>query len=134
MDFNILSGELLRILQGFPEIHLGIVFGSFASGTATLQSDIDLAVAANGPLTSERKIELMNAVSVALGRETDLVDLTTATGTVFKQALSYGRVILKKDPVKLARILSRLVYEEENFQKMRRKLMEKRRKAAFDVA
>lgn len=134
MDFDILSGKLLKILQGFPEIHLGIVFGSFASGTATPQSDIDLAVAANGPLTSERKIELMNAVSVALGRETDLVDLTTATGTVFKQALSHGRVILKKDPVKLARILSRLVYEEENFQKMRRKLMAKRRKAAFDVA
>ena len=42
--------QLALFLSQYPEIKLAILFGSLASGSAHLNSDIDLALLADAPL------------------------------------------------------------------------------------
>ena len=126
--------EVKNILKQKPMIKLAIVYGSFAQGKEKPDSDLDLAVAGDRVLTPDEKVDIVNLISSKIGREVDLIDLNEATGTVVKQAVETGVVLIKHDVDLLARILSRIVTDEEDFQKTRRKLMKSRRKKAFDVA
>jgi predicted nucleotidyltransferase len=129
------DGDLLhqisQIVDRFPSVELALVYGSLAKGGFHESSDIDLAVAKDGVMGVEEKVDLINAVSRETGREVDLLDLNEATGTVFKQAIESGLVIKGANPRLLARILSRLAFEEADFQKLRSKLMRERRRRIF---
>lgn len=117
----------------FPEIQVAMVYGSFARGKESPSSDLDLAVAGAKALSADQKVDLINRLSSRLAREIDLIDLGTVTGTVAKEALTTGRLLFNRDPQRLAGILSRLMVEEEDFQKLRARLMSDRRKKAFRV-
>ena len=51
-----------------------------------------------------------------------MIDLLTATGTVFKEAMPTGRIIVNHNRDLMGRILIRLLSEEEDFQKRKRAL------------
>ncbi|MGH8672767.1 MAG: nucleotidyltransferase domain-containing protein, partial [Burkholderiales bacterium] len=50
-------------------------------------SDLDVAVSADRPLSVTQRFGLIEALAAACGRPIDLVDLRSARGTVFAQAL-----------------------------------------------
>lgn len=129
--------EILKVVHDFlhplDHVSIGLVFGSVAHATFGPQSDLDLAVGGAHPLSPDEKVDIINGLSARLHREVDLIDLRTATGTVFKQALTTGVPILLKDPILLARFGSRMVFEEADFHSFRRKLMKERRKKVFNA-
>lgn len=63
------------------------LFGSAARGAMSFDSDVDLAVSADAPLTSQQKRELIEDVSAIVLRPVDVVDFRTAHGAVFDEAL-----------------------------------------------
>jgi predicted nucleotidyltransferase len=84
--------ELIRkVLERHPEIKLCIIFGSIASGKESPDSDSDIGVAAEQPLSADGYLSLVEEFSAAATREIDLIDLTT--GSISKQALSTGIVV-----------------------------------------
>ena len=125
--------NLESILQSIPEIQLAIVYGSFAAGTQRPDSDLDLAIAGARPFTDDFKVDLVNRLSGALKREIDLIDLNVASGTVLKEALTNGKVIKKVDSDLLGRVLKKMLFDEADFQIVRRKYLAQRRKKVFDV-
>jgi len=126
--------RILDVLKRYPSVELAIVYGSFARGAEKAGSDLDLAIAGGLPFDAEFKVSLMNDLSLALKREIDLIDLSQASGTVLKEAMCKGVVILNRDHLRYAHILTRMLLDEEDFQKGRARLMKQRRKKAFDVA
>jgi len=64
-----------------------VLFGSAARGDLRADSDIDIAVAAQGPLASETRYRITQAIAAIGGRPVDLVDLRTARGVVLARAL-----------------------------------------------
>lgn len=64
-------------LSKHPSIHFAILFGSFAKQTNTGNSDIDLAIELNKPLTVEIKLDLLQTFSELTDRRIDLIDLKT---------------------------------------------------------
>ncbi|MBI1860123.1 MAG: nucleotidyltransferase domain-containing protein [Deltaproteobacteria bacterium] len=112
----------------FSTVQLVILYGSQARGTETSGSDIDLAIAGERRFGPEELVEIQTRLSNSSGREIDLIDLNVATGTVFKEALVTGRILLNTDSELYARILSRLVFEEADFEPHRRRLLEEQRK------
>ena len=69
-------GETLRAaLAGFPSLRLAIVYGSVARQRARADSDLDMAVLADRPLSAEQRIAIIEAVSQATRRPVDMVDL-----------------------------------------------------------
>lgn len=88
------------VLENYPEILFALVFGSAVKHRLTPLSDIDIAVAAERPLSYPQKIALMLSLSESLSREIDLIDLRTVDGLILQQALCTG-VVVKKDSTAL---------------------------------
>ena len=70
-------GPLRQLLEGRDGLRLAFVFGSLAQGGAGLDSDLDIAVQADRPLSVAQEVELIELLAAACGRPVDLIDLTT---------------------------------------------------------
>ena len=76
------------------------LFGSQAKGTATARSDVDIAVMVARPLDLETRMDLSDALSSALGREVDVVDLERSSPILMNQVLRDGVLVLDLDHVR----------------------------------
>lgn len=76
---------------------MGVLFGAVAAGRARVDSDLDLAVAAQGPLTVPEKMALTQALAEQTGRPVDLVDLATVAEPLLGQVVQHGRRLLGSD-------------------------------------
>ncbi len=91
-------GAVLTFLQGaFSELKAVYLFGSQAAGTARPDSDVDLAVFANDRKDAVAYWELANEVALIVGRDVDLVDLTTASTVMQHQIITTGKRIWVSD-------------------------------------
>lgn len=85
---------LSRILTTVPGLELAYLFGSYATGSARPDSDIDGAVRFPEALTGERKMDLIERSADELGRPVDVVDLhevpEPVTGEVKKGIRLWG--------------------------------------------
>lgn len=92
-----LDRGLENLLEKFS-IKLFYVFGSFAKGTNTKNSDLDIAVLLEGDPDSFIKLELLNELIHLF--KTDDIDLTILNNVdeVLKfQVIKYGKVLYMKD-------------------------------------
>lgn len=121
-------GELLR--RDFPEIRLALLFGSLARRQGVRwDSDLDLAVAADRPLSADRLWELRSALVELSGRPVDLIDLRRLLIPVTRQAMTHGKAILEADPRIRGEILARMLSEEADYLPLLRRLRAERRQA-----
>lgn len=88
-----LASNIKNFFDALPEVRVAIMFGSGAHGRLTATSDIDVAVAADSPFGSREKIRLAGELASVLGRNVDLVDLLSVSGTILQQALCRGKII-----------------------------------------
>ena len=94
-DLAPLLDILRRDVPGVVAVYL---FGSRASGTATPESDVDLAMLAGRPLGSVERFDVQERLAAAVRRDVDLVDLRSASTVMQSQVVSTGRVVLDVDP------------------------------------
>lgn len=119
--------RLTEILARHSELRLAILFGSQASGGATRDSDIDVAVLADSPLSAEFKLALMQQIALECGRPVDLVDLHTAGEPVLGQVLK-GKRLLGSD-ASYARLLTRHLLDAADFLPLQRRILAERKAA-----
>ena len=89
---------VMQVLEPRTDLDLAVLHGSAASGTLSKDSDIDLAIALDHPMSSEEILELATAVSRACGRETDIADLRSTGGLFLHRILSKGQLVLNRKP------------------------------------
>ena len=89
------NNELVRkVIQKHLDIVLAILFGSIANGSEHFDSDIDLAVDANRPLSPSKKMQMIMDLAEAFGRPVDLVDLS-AVGEPLRAKNYWKRLLLR---------------------------------------
>lgn len=120
------DSKILAALKPFADITLLMVFGSVAAGKATQESDLDIAVLADAPLTAPRKIEIIQALALAIGRPVDLVDLRTAGEPLMGQILQHGRMLLGEN-ASYAALLSRHLLDQSDFVPYQTRILRERR-------
>ena len=121
--------QLIReILERQGGIRLAILFGSLAKGRATRESDLDLAILTESPLTAETQMALIGELSVAFGRPIDLIDLRTVGEPLLGQILKHSIRLLGSD-ADYAELIKRHVFEEADFMPYRRRILAERRQA-----
>lgn len=125
MDLNNRIREALILHGG---IRLAILFGSLAQGRATPESDLDLAVLMEAPLSAETKMALIDDLSQAVGRPVDLIDLRTTGESVLGQVLKHGVRLLGSDS-DYAELIKRHLFDEADFMPYRRRILTERRQA-----
>ena len=116
------------VLARHPEIRLAILFGSMATGRAGRDSDVDLAVAAEHPLTVDTKMTLMAELAEATARPIDLVDLHSVGTLLLGQIVKRGQRILGTDE-RYAEMIKRYLFEEADFMPYYRRILGERRAA-----
>lgn len=57
--------KIISVLTNHPDIKFAYIFGSVAKGTAQPDSDLDIAVQALRPLTTEQHINLIEDLALA---------------------------------------------------------------------
>lgn len=127
METPHLKQTLKTLLGNHPDIRLAILFGSQAAGTARPDSDIDIAVLGQGPLSAERRAALIGEIADACGRPVDLVDLHTIGEPLLGQVLQ-GQRLLGSDE-RHARLLTRHLIDAADFLPLQQRTLKERRDA-----
>jgi uncharacterized protein len=123
------ADDLKIIFARFPRIKLAILFGSLGREDADWESDLDVAVAMEKPLSASEKMELIEELSQFCGRPVDLNDLQTAGGLILHRALTTGRLIRCTDHALYAEIIKKMHFNQADFMPYRRRILAQRRSA-----
>lgn len=110
--------RLREILERDPRIAYALIFGSAATGTGTVHSDVDLAIglAVDHQLDALDLGALTSKAEAAAGAPVDIVLLEEAPPGLAYRVFRDGRVIVARDPTTLARRRARAVLEYLDFQ------------------
>lgn len=115
-------------LKGEQGIELAIVFGSMVSGNYSMNSDVDIGIKKNIPLTHQDKIYLIEKIANITGRAVDLIDLSKVGEPLLGQIINGGKRILGAD-VDFAELALKHLYAQEDFVPyIERTLKERRQK------
>jgi predicted nucleotidyltransferase len=124
-----LEHQIAQKLASYPQIKLGILFGSVVRRQARFDSDIDLAVAADRPLGMDEKMALIEEVAQLASRPVDLVDLQTAGGLLLREILTKGIPVHNVDSHLYAELIKKMLFNEADFMPYRDRIIATRRKA-----
>ena len=117
-----------EVLSEFADIHLAVLFGSVAKETARADSDLDIAVLANHKLSSNEKIQIIEAFAQKIGRPVDLIDLFDPPQPLLGQIIKTGRKILGTDDA-FANLVYRNLVDQADFLPLRSRALRERRDA-----
>jgi len=101
------------------------VFGSQASGRATLESDLDLGVLFSRRPTVVQRLELQAELGARLGMPVDLVDLDTASPALAMQVLRHGQLALDRNPRHRIAFMTALPSRYEDLRRLRAPIEQK---------
>lgn len=87
--------DMLR--NALPELQAVYLFGSQASGQATVDSDVDLAVLLPTEEPADRLWALSSQLAERLQREVDLIDLRSASTVMRYQIVQQGQRLWGRD-------------------------------------
>ena len=120
---------LYSALDDHSDVELAIVYGSVAAGTASPESDLDVAVAGQQRLSVEGRLALVEALAQRAGRPVDLVDLRDAHGPLLAVILQTGIRVVERDAALYGTLLSRHLIDESDFRPYRDRILADRRQA-----
>ena len=123
-----MAAALAHVLARYPALELAFVFGSVARGTARFDSDLDIAVQARAPLDAATRIRLIEDLAEASGRAVDLVDLRETGEPLRGEVLRHGLRLVGSDAA-LAELMSRHVYDMEDFVPYVQRMLRERNRA-----
>jgi len=120
--------QLRQFLARQDDIRLSIVFGSVAGGSQTSESDLDIAVLADGPLTTRRKMALIEALAQLSERPIDLIDLATVGEPLLGKILQQGKRLTGTNAA-WAALVSKHLFDAADFLPYRNRILRQRRAA-----
>jgi predicted nucleotidyltransferase len=124
-----IAARAKNILRDMPDLRLVILYGSAATGKMRPDSDVDIAILFDRPLSTEKKMELISRLERELKRDVDLVDLFDLNGTILKQILTKGHVLLQATTGVLAELIQRMIYNQTDMMPyVSRTLMERQKR------
>lgn len=123
-----LTRTLKETLAEHGGIRLAILFGSHATGRATANSDLDLAVRTTAPLDAVEKIALIEKLAASTGLPIDLIDLSHAGEPLLGQILKHGIRLVGSDE-DYAILLTRHLFDAADFLPYRRRILAERRQS-----
>ena len=109
-----LTKRITEELRDDAGLEMVIVHGSQVSGKARADSDVDIAVLYDAPLSVRQRFSLLARLENVLEKPVDLVDLFSLHGTILKKILTTGKVLLGRGSVKHVQLLRRMIFNQED--------------------
>ena len=120
--------QLQMWLEDNNEVGLAILFGSYAKGTQTSHSDLDLAIqlVSGSSLTAIQKLDFIEQIGSLLLINIDLIDLNVVGQPLLSQIMKYGK-LLKGDQLQYAELAIKNVNTGQDFLPYIKRMMAERR-------
>lgn len=129
LDSSNIFAYTVNVLSSEEGLKIAIIYGSAAAGSMRSDSDVDLAVLFDHPLSADQKMKLATRLERELLRSVDLVDLSIISGTILKQILCKGRVLVQNEAGVLVEQLRKMIYNQADMMPyVSRTLMERQRR------
>ncbi len=109
-------------------VRLIMVFGSYATGKARPDSDLDIALDAGTFISPEQHIALIGALASITGCPIDLVDLRRVGEPLLGQILQHGKRVYGADEV-YAKYLTQHMIDMADFVPLQNRILEERMRA-----
>ncbi|NBC64666.1 MAG: nucleotidyltransferase domain-containing protein [Bacteroidetes bacterium] len=116
-----------KSLEQFPEVSVGILYGSAVTGKKTVDSDVDLAIAGEKSLPKDILINIVKVLAADLKRPIDLVDLKETNGTLLHQIISKGQLIYCTDRILYAELIKKMLYNQVDMMPYHNRILKERR-------
>lgn len=123
--------KIKAFLKNDYAIQQAILFGSYATGTNTNGSDIDLAIQLRKPMTVKQKLSYLEKLQDCTEIEIDLVDLQIVGQPLLSQIMKYGKR-LKGDSVQYAELVIKNINTATDFIPYIKRILNERRKRLLD--
>ncbi len=123
--------QIKDVLMHFPQVCFAILFGSVALGCELPESDLDIAIASEHPLSANEKMAIISALAERIGRPVDLIDLSVMAEPLLGQVVRHGRRILGSD-TQYGELISRHLFEQADFMPHRNRILAKKRRAGIE--
>ena len=120
--------RIIRALNAYPELSLVILFGSMARGTETRDSDLDLAVQADRPLSVQQKMAMTESLALEFNHPVDLIDLRTVGQPLLSEIVAEGRR-LRGQNEDWAQLIFKNIMDNEDFVPLQKRILRERRAA-----
>lgn len=128
MENRSLDSIIKKNLEQFPDVSLGILYGSAAKGKTRMDSDVDLAIAGEKSLPKDSLINIIEILATKLNRPIDLVDLKETNGTLLHQIISKGKLIYCTDRILYAELIKKMLYNQVDMMPYHDRILKERRK------
>lgn len=126
---NDIVTQTVNLLEAEQGLQLAVVYGSVAVGAMRPDSDVDIALLFDQPLSAERKMDIVARLERELLRTVDLTDLFDLSGTILKQVLSKGRILIQKEEGLFAGLMKKMIYNQTDMMPyVTRTLLERQRR------
>lgn len=93
----IIQQVINTILEVFPTIEGVYIFGSTGTEFEKKESDVDIAILSDSPMTSIQVWNLSQKIAVAINKDVDLVDLHEVSTVFCFQIISTGKRVYCRD-------------------------------------
>ena len=92
--------KIVNVLKEKTNCEAIVLFGSYARGMQTEESDIDIAVKVNKELETKKQFELIQELEELTGKDIDLINLDKINDVFRYEILMNGKTIYCKDSFK----------------------------------
>jgi len=116
-----------KSLEQFPDVSVGILYGSSVTGKKTVDSDVDLAIAGEKSFPKDILINIVKILAADLKRPIDLVDLKETNGTLLHQIISKGQLIYCTDRILYAELIKKMLYNQVDMMPYHNRILKERR-------
>jgi predicted nucleotidyltransferase len=124
-----IEAKAKEVLRAVPGLRLAILHGSVATGKMRADSDVDIALLFDQPMNADQKMMLISHLESELRRAVDLVDLFALSGTILKQVLRKGRVLIQTKSGARAELILKMIYNQTDMMPyVSRTLIERQRR------
>ena len=120
--------QLQKWLTHNNEIELAVLYGSYAKGTHTSRSDLDLAIqlASGSSMTAQQKLDYLVQLGNLLRIDIDLIDLKRVGQPLLSQIMKYGELV-KGSQTCYAELAIRNINSAQDFLPYIQRIMAERR-------
>lgn len=124
-DFNVNLEKVITLLKEKLDCDAIVLFGSYARGTQTQESDIDIAFKTKKEINSETQFELMQELEEILKIDVDLINLDKITDVFRYEILMNGETLYCKNSFKFDMYKLDMFREYLEFNESRKSIVER---------